>query len=248
VHNRLVQTVLTEYDEPSWLYRIAGICALLLIAIFILQIVVFIKWPAPQSVEAQFAVLQRDPLLGLLQLDMLLVIDELLELPIALAFFFALRRRHEAVAFSAMILSFTAITLMLVARPGLEMLHLSRQLAAAASDAQRAALLSAGKAVFSTFNGTAFHSSYVIGSIAMLLFALAMFGEKAFGRVMAWIGIVSSLLGFALYIPRVGIPLAILSALGVQVWNMLIARALWGMSREQASAESPHCEHLFTNP
>jgi hypothetical protein len=72
---------------------------------------------------------------------------------------------------------------LIVARPAFEMLYLSEQYAAATTDAQRALFLAAGETVLATFHGTAFHVSYNLFSIYLLMVSIVMLRSPIFGRV-----------------------------------------------------------------
>lgn len=65
------------------------------------------------------------------------------------------------------------------------MWSLIRDYAAAATDAERALVAAAGEATIARYTGTAFHTSYLLGSLAGILVSWPMLREPAFGRV-AW--------------------------------------------------------------
>jgi hypothetical protein len=71
----------------SWrtLYRAAGAAALITAVLIPIQIAVFIAYPFPDTVAGWFRLLQDDALAGLVDLDLLLVVDNVLLVVIALA-------------------------------------------------------------------------------------------------------------------------------------------------------------------
>lgn len=69
--------------------------------------------------------------------------------------------------------------------PTVEMLALSKQYFAAASDVDRIAVLGAGRTMLAIYEGTAFTVSYAASGVAAILFASVMFREPAFGRLTA---------------------------------------------------------------
>src|SRR3712207_1578978 len=145
-------------------------CALpiLITAVLIpLQIIVFIAWPPPLegSVTDWFRLFQDNWLLGLLSLDLLLLVDYVLLVPIVLALYVALRQISASLMAVATALYFVAIAAYFASNTAFEMLSLSDQYAAATTDAQRAMYRVAGQTMLATFEGTAFQVSYVLASV-----------------------------------------------------------------------------------
>ena len=100
---------------------------------------------------------------GLVNLDLLLVVDNVLLVVIALALYVALRPTSPSVTTMATGLWLLAIAMFIAANPAVEMLALSDQFAAATSEAQRSAVVAAGQALLAGWEGTAFHVGYVLG-------------------------------------------------------------------------------------
>src|SRR6266498_4695939 len=88
-------------DEPAlettrfaWkpLYRVGAVAALVEIAIIVIQAPIFILYPQPTTVMGHFTQFQSNKLLGLLDLDLLLILGEAFSVLILLALYQALRR------------------------------------------------------------------------------------------------------------------------------------------------------------
>lgn len=62
----------------SSLYGIGGIAALVAVALIPIQTAIFILWPPPTTVLGYFSIFQTNVLLGLLDLDLLMIVDQLL--------------------------------------------------------------------------------------------------------------------------------------------------------------------------
>jgi len=138
----------------------------------------------------------------------------------------------------ALALGLVEAVALIVARPAFEMLYLSNQYAAATTDAQRAMFLAAGEAMWATFNGTAFHVSYNIFSIYLLIVPVVMLQSNIFGRVTAYMGLLAAILNWGLHVPETGILLSILSVvLFLANWNILIARRLFQLGRGVSKEE-----------
>jgi hypothetical protein len=216
----------------SWLYKIGGAAALFGVAVIPIQLIIFIAWGQPDTAIGWFKLFQENRLAGLLAFEFLFVVNAILGIATTLALYVALKRVNESFMAIALALGLLEAVALIVARPALEMLYLSNQYAAATTDAQRALFLSAGEAVWATFNGTAFHVSYNLFSIYLLIVPLVMLRSHVFGRVTAYMGIVAAIFNWGLYVPEIGVLLSVLSVFPfLAIWNVLIARRLFQLGR-----------------
>ena len=227
-----------SHDRWQFLYRTAAISALISVALFLFQIVAFFVWPPPSTVIGHFTLLQSRPLVGLVSLDFIIIVDEVLAIPICLALYLSLHRVHESLTLLATALSAASIVCFLIATPALNMLYLSRQYAIATTSADREALLGAGQAVLSSWLGTPYQVGYVLGSIDMILISIVMLRSTTFSRFAAYMGILSGAIGFGVYVPKVGIFISILSVVGMQIWYVMIALILLRLSKGGSSVSN----------
>lgn len=219
----------TTAAVSDWrLLCITGGTAALVIAMLIpLQAIIFMASPPPESVLDYFALFQTNRLLGLLDLDLLMIIDQLLMVPILLALYLILRRFGASVMLISTALAFVAIAAYLASREAtITLMVLSDQYSAAASEAQRAMLLGAGQALLASYNGTNFHISYNLGQFAGILISGVMLRSRLFGTIAPWAGILGNLVGWGLYVPGIGLYISLFSVIGLWVWYILIARRL----------------------
>lgn len=226
LHPDAVVSPATGEDRWHPLYRTAAVAALISVVLFMVQIIVFFVWPPPSTVQGHFALLQSRPLIGLVSLDFVIILDEVLAIPICLALYLTLRRFDEPLVLIATALSAVSIVCFLIATPALNMLYLSHQYAAALTAPERNGLLGAGQAVLSSWLGTPYQVGYVLGSIDMILISIVMLRSKIFGKFAAYMGIVSGAVGFGVYVPKVGVFISILSVVGMQIWYVMIALTL----------------------
>ncbi len=235
-------TAATDPDpsEAHWyyLYRIAAFAALVTVVLFLFQIIAFFVWPPPSTIAGHFALLHSRPFIGLISLDFLIIVDEVLAIPICLALYLSLRRVHESFMLIATAFSLTSIFCFLIATPALNMLYLGQQYAAAPAGVEREELLGAGQAVLSSWLGTPFQVGNVVGSIGMLLTGRVMIRSRVFGTVSGYVGIAAGALGLGLYVPRVGVYISILSVVGMQIWYVLIAVTLLRVNTAQPAIEA----------
>jgi len=163
---------------------------------------------------------------GLVSLDFVIIVGEVLAIPICLALYLSLHRLHESLVLIATALSAVSIECFLIATPALNMLYLSYQYAAASTAVDREGLLGAGQAVLSSWLGTPFQVGNVIGSIGMILISYVMMRSQIFSKFIASMGILAGALGLGMYLPRVGVFISILSVVGMQIWYVMIALTL----------------------
>jgi hypothetical protein len=221
--------------RPHLLLTLGAIAALGEIALIIIQAPVFVFWPQPTTVLGHYQQFQKNALLGLVDLDLLLLVGVVLSVLVVLGLYFALRRASSEWTVLALICGLGGAAFFLAVNPTFSMLYLSNQYAAAASDAQRSAFVAAGEALTANYNGTAFGLYFVLSGIADLIFAAVMLRHRLFNRWTAYVGI---LLGALLLVPPLppfgSIPTTLSYAVVIPsaVWSLLVARGLFRMARQ----------------
>jgi Domain of unknown function (DUF4386) len=227
------RVVAAPQPTPSWrtLYRAAGVAALTTAVLVPVQLAVFMTYPFPETVTGWFQLLQDNLLAGLVDLDLLLVVDNVLLVVIALALYVALRPTSPSVTTMATGLWLLAIVLFIASNPALELLALSDRFAAATSEAQRSAAVAAGEALLAGWDGTAFQVGYVTGQLAGIMVGLVMLRSALFGRAVPYTLVVGNVVGFGLYLPSVGLTVSALSGLVLWAWYLLIAPRFFRLAR-----------------
>ena len=224
----------TADSRWNWLYKIGGVAALISVVIIPISIVAYFVWPPfPDDI---LVVIQEDRLAGLMSLDFLYLLSNFFAIPLFLVLYVTLKRVSESFSAIALALGFVGLLSLVPSRPILEMFAISDQYAAATTDAQRAIYLAAGEAVLALFHGTAFNVHYLLGSASLLISSFLMLQSDIFGKRTAYVGIVTNIVVFGLYVPKVGIYISLLSVVGYLIWYILITRRLfqlgWGVSKE----------------
>jgi hypothetical protein len=215
----------------QWLYRLGGAAALLIVAFIPLQVIIFMTWPPPSTALGYFTLFQSNPLVALLDLDLLLLIDQMAGIVILLAFYVALRRANEAAMIVALALGLVATASYFASNTAFNMLTLSNQYAAATTEAQRAMFLAAGESMLAIYTGTAFHISYILGSIVLIIIPVVMLRSGLFSKSTTYTGLLANIIALGLYVPVVGIYISIFSVLFLAIFYLLAARRLFQMGR-----------------
>jgi len=223
-----------ENVSSGWssLYKLGGISSLLLVAIVIIQLIVFTIAPPPLDGTAidWFILFQKNPIIGLIHFEFLMIIYVILCIPIALALYNLLRRASPSWTAIYLILSLLGVMCFIAARPAFEMLYLSNGYAAAETELQKATFLAAGEAKVATFHGTAFYINYILGSLTGLIISWVMLKTTLFSKATAYVRIASSICDFGLFVPTIGMFIAIFSMLFLVIWNIMIARRLFQLA------------------
>jgi hypothetical protein len=229
--------------EPRWrdLYRWGGIAEVASVAAIVLGVVAYIIWPySPNAVSTAevYAQAVKDPLGALMGLDLLYLVGNLFAIPLVLALYVALRKVNESYALIGAVLGIMALLLLLAARPIAEIMTLAGRYADAGTDAERIILLAAGEPLLALFTGTSYYASYFLGTLSLLIYAFLMLEGKIFSKATAWVGIVTNVVAFGMFIPVVGLPLAFLSLVGLVFWDIQIARRFFQLARMASSAQA----------
>jgi hypothetical protein len=216
-------------DHSRWrtLARIGGWAAVAMLALVPLQLLAYVLSPPPTSVVGWFELFERNRLLALVELDLLLLVDFVLAGFVFLGLWIAMRRTCPEAMAVMLGLELVAIATYIASNPSVEMMSLSDQFAAAASDGRRDQLIAAGEATLASWTGTAFVTSYLLAAMATLVASFAMLRSHAFTRTTAILGIVYG--GLNLVPPNagtLGLVLSLCSLIPMIAWLALVARQL----------------------
>jgi hypothetical protein len=226
----------TKFDvvdsRQKGLYKIGGAAALTMLAIMVAQIIIFIVWPPPETVEGYFTLFQNNPLLGLLSLDFLYIVNNALLVLIYLALYITLKRTSKSSVAIALVLGLVGITAYFASNTAFEMLSLSNQYAVATTEVQRNMFLGAGQTMLEIYKGTAFNVYYILNAVVLLMFSFVMLRSDVFNKVIASVGIIA---GVLMLIPStagtIGIYFSLTSLIPWAIWLTLFARRLFQLGR-----------------
>ena len=233
---KTIQASNPEIEDSSWksLYKVGVIAALAVVAIAVIQAPIFILFPQPTTVIGHFTQFQSNKLLGLVDLDLLLILAEACNVPILFALYAALRRFNPALLTIALTLGLGGIAFFFAVNPTFSMLYLSDQYAAAATDVQRAAFLAAGEALVANYNGTAFGLFFILSGVADLIIAAIMLRSGVFNKATAFTGMVVGAMLLMPPLPVLGMIALVLSYIVIlpsMIWNILVAIRLFQLGR-----------------
>jgi hypothetical protein len=200
---------------------------MLSVSMIALAVGVFLFWPPPTDVNGWFALFQRNPFLGLLSLDLVMVVVSALLIPLYLALYTALRRISQSLALIGLSLGLIGSAVMISVNPAFSMLSLSNDYAAATTEAQRAMYLAAGQTALTNWTGTAFDVAYLFSGLAALTFGALMLRSDLFSKVTAFAGIAMGVLAI---VPAtagtIGVWVSLAALVPTVLWLALTAQQL----------------------
>jgi hypothetical protein len=216
------------------LYKVGAVAALISVVIIPFSVVAFFIWPPfPDDI---LVVIQQDWLAGLMGLDFMYLFSNVFAIPFFLVLYVTLKEVDEGWALIALAMGLLGLVCLVPARPIPEMFALGDRYAAATTEADRAIYQATGEAMLAHFHGVTYHAHYILGSASLLISAFLMLRSDTFSKATAYVGIVTNIVVFGLYVPQVGVYLSLLSVAGYLIWYILIARRLfqlgWGVSQE----------------
>lgn len=228
------------------LYILAGAAALGAVLVGIIEIAInFVPdSAAPRDIILEwFQLYQRSPFMGLRNMGLLNILLNLLAIPVYLALYAVhCEKPQKPFAALAMVIAYLGIGVFLSTNRAFPMLTLSQQYTAAATDAQRAMIESAGLAMLSVSES---HSSgtflaFFLTEMAGLFISVVMLRSEIFSRINAWAGIIGfSMLALFEYFSSFAIGLnswtmllAMISGIFSMVWYILLALRLFKLANE----------------
>jgi len=232
-----------ENVDSNWkdLYKIGGIAAIIAAVLIPIEIIVLTIWPLPTTVTGYLTLFQSNNLIGLIDAYLLEVIAYVLMVPMFLAIYLALKRVSGGSMMLATTLAIMGITVFLATNNPFSMLALSRQYAAATTEAQKSVIVAAWQAILVNTNQRAvggFNMGFFLISVGGLLASAVMLRSNIFSKATAYAGILAFAISLSDYVRIIVAPsaltLTVMIALGSAVfliiWLILVGRRLFQIS------------------
>ena len=221
-----------EYSSWKGLFTISGAACLIVAILIPIDVILFLVWPRPSTVSDFFTLYQSNVLLGLISLDLLYVIDQILMIPAILTFYITLRHTNKSIMTVATVLCLVGIIAIFASNPAANMLYLSNQYALATTDAQRSIILAAGEAMLAIYSGTSYHVHIIVGAVALVIISVVMLQDTTFSKATAYMGILGNIFTLGLYVPVIGTFLLLFSLVFFELWIILLARKFLQLRRD----------------
>ena len=196
----------------------------------------------PQTAVDRFAQFQINPLLGLYNLDLLYIINQMILIPAYFALYAAHRKTDNAYALLALIVFLVGSTIFITTNSALPMLELSRKYASATTESQKTLFAAAGEAMLArgTHGSLGVFIGFLLPNIAGLIMSFAMLSGKVFSKVTSYLGIAGSalillyivLVTFAPNIKDTATAFAMPGGLLSMAWMVMFTIRLFQISRK----------------
>jgi Domain of unknown function (DUF4386) len=207
-----------SYDFRN-LYRMSKYAGIVMIAIIFMQIIVFAISPPPDTVKGFFDLFNQNCFLGLLSLDFLYLLNNLLLVFLYLGIAAFLIRENPSLIIPAIVLGLMGVACYYPSNPAFEMLTLSNQYHIADVVFQPQ-YLAAGEALLAGYTGTSFNAYYVMSTLSLLLFSFALLKSDVLPQKVGVFGLIAGLL---MLIPSsAGVLGMIFSLLSLIPWTIFV--------------------------
>lgn len=182
-------------SKISWapLFRLSAYLSAVMLLFIPIQIGIFLVFPPPETIEGFFQLYKTNWLIGLLSLDFIYILDNIILIPIYLALAVCLFWERPVLTLVAVSLSFVGIACYFPTNPAFEMLSLSNGYWNALPETQ-VRYLAAGETLLACYTGTAFNVYYVLNAVALLLYSAAIYKSSHFSKSIGVWGLISGIL------------------------------------------------------
>lgn len=195
----------------------------------------------PQTAIERFVQFHDNKFLGLYNLDLLNIIDQIILIPAFFALYAAHRHTNEAYSLLALVIFLFGSIILVANNTALPMYELSHKYFATTIESQKAFYSAAGEAMLvrGAHGSSGVFLGFFIPNIANLIMAIVMLQGGVFSKVNSWVGIIGSIL-IMLYVVLVNfVPgvetkataFAMPGGLLLMVWMILFAIRLFKLSR-----------------
>ena len=228
-----------ETHSTQWrgLYQTGAWAAIAVLVLMPVQMAVFIAYPIPNTVADWFALFQQHALIGLLDMDLLLIVDYVFIAVVVLAVCAALHLVSRSLTTLALLFELLGLAAYFSSATAMEMLALSRAHAEATTDIDRSALIAAARAELARWDGTAFTVSYELSAVALLLIGSVMLRSAIFAKAGGYAAVAA---GVCSLVPaNAGTPGLLLSLAALPptaVWLGFTSKDLFRLSRSAVDA------------
>ena len=209
-------------QTANWspLFKLSYKLIYLMLALIPVQILIFVLSPPPETVLGFFELFQEHWPLGLLSLDFLYIVNNVILMFIYAALSIKLYASQPLYAFLGLMIGLVGISAYFPTNPAFEMWTLSDQFFAAATD-QKMLFLAAGENLLAHYSGTSFNVYYILNAIALYIYAFATYKSAFFSKKIGIWGLISAV--FMSIPSSAGMIGMIFSLLSLIPWVVFIA-------------------------
>ena len=148
----------------------------------------------PQTAVERFIQFQQNPLLGLYNLDLLNIINQMIMIPVYFALYMAQIKTKNYFTLLSMIIFLVGSTIFVTTNTALPMLELSNKYASSLTESQKILLAAAGESMLArgSHGSPGVFIGFVLPNIGGIIMSFAMLKGKVFGKANSFVGIAGS--------------------------------------------------------
>jgi hypothetical protein len=195
----------------------------------------------PQTAIERFAQFHENTLLGLYNLDLLNIINQMILIPAFFALYAAHRHVNKAYGLLALTIFLFGSVILVANNTALPMYELSHKYFATTIESQKAFYAAAGEAMLvrGAHGSSGVFLGFFIPNIANLIMAIVMLQGGVFSKINSWVGIIGSILimlyvvlvNFVPGVESMATAFAMPGGLLLMAWMILFAIRLFKLSR-----------------
>lgn len=241
-----------ETTEKKWefIYKVGAIATIIVLAGIILDMVVGTITGGniaelPQTAVERYNQFSKNPLLGLYNLDLLNIINQIILIPSIFALYAAHRDTNKPSALLSLILFLVGTTIFVTGNTALTMLDLSHKYFNASSDDQRMLISAAGEAMLAkgTHGSLSVFIGFALPTFANAMMSCVMLNGKIFNRATSYFGIIGNslmviyviLVTFIPAVEKMAIAFAMPAGLLVMSWMIMFTIKLFKLGHKETN-------------
>jgi len=223
------------HNSENWnkLLNLGGIMAFVVIALIPIQLIVFVMFPPPTTALEFISLFQENWFIGMLSLDLLYIVNNIILIFIYLGLFAALRKTDFSLILIAVTLGLIGIASYFSSAVIFQMQSISNLYAGANQADVKNQLLAAAQTLLANYKGTSFVVYYILNGITLLFISFIMLKDNTFTRATAIWGLIS---GVLMLIPStfgtIGLIFSIASLFPWIVFSVLFGSRLIKLSKQ----------------
>jgi hypothetical protein len=232
--------------QLQFIYKLGVITTLIVLCGIILDVVVGSITGGnidalPQTAVERFNQFRESPLLGLYNLDLLNIINQIILIPTIFALYTAHRETNQPSALLSLILFLVGTTIFVAGNTALTMLDLSHKYFATESNEQRMLLSAAGEAMLAkgSHGSLGVFMGFALIPFSNALMSGVMLSGKIFSRTTGYVGLIGNslmvvyviLVTFIPAVEKMAMAFAMPAGLLVMLWMILFTIKLFKMSK-----------------
>ena len=216
-------------NSPRLLGKTAAFCSLAMLVLIPTQIIVFSLHRPPSEAKLWFDLFASNWFLGLIEMDLLYLIDYALVALVYLGLYEILKEKYRALMQIALLLGYIGIAAYYSSNPAFELWEAQRNYAQASTLIEQQTWLTIAESLILQWRGTAFNSYYILNGICLILISYALL-KSDLPRKIGAIGLIS---GILMSIPStagmIGLVFSILSLIPWMFFLALLYKPLKNM-------------------